>query len=78
MTFSYSFLLTVTTQVQVVVNSDTELSNAQVIEKAVQDPSGCDYRFDELDWGDIKYALENLQDQEKEHLEVEVEAEARD
>jgi len=68
MTLSYSFLMTVTTQVRVIVESETELSNAQVVEKAIQNPSGCNFDSDHLDWDDIKYALCEMSDTEKEHL----------
>lgn len=55
---TYSFLMTVTTQVKVIVESETELTPAEVVEKAKM--RECDFNQDELDWEDIKYALVNL------------------
>ena len=58
MSHRYSFSMTVTTQVRVTVESETELTPAQVVETAKC--RECDFELDELDWGDIKYALDNL------------------
>jgi hypothetical protein len=55
---TYSFVMTVTTQVKVIVESETELTPAEVIEKAKM--RECDFDLDELDWEDLKYALVNL------------------
>jgi hypothetical protein len=55
---TYSFMMTVTTQVKVIVESETELTPAEVIEKAKT--RECDFDFDDLDWEDIKYALFKL------------------
>jgi len=58
--------MTVTTQVRVTVESETELTPAQVVETAKC--RECDFELDELDWGDIKYALDELK---LENVEIE-------
>lgn len=73
MAFTYSFIMPVTTQVRVTVESETELSNAEAVAKAIQSPSDCEYDGDELDWDDIKFAFENLTGSEKEGVEESVE-----
>lgn len=55
------------------VESETELSNAEAVAKAIQSPSDCEYDGDELDWDDIKFAFENLTGSEKEGVEESVE-----
>jgi hypothetical protein len=73
MAFTYAFTMPVTTQVRVYIESETELSNAEAVAKAIQSPSDCDYDGDELDWDDIKFAFENLTGTEKEAVEASVE-----